>query len=149
MPNVFAGRISPLGNKHVDICANALCGQIDCGESCEHRTRTISCPFLAHSVPCLVGCQLKIVERGGTDAGLQYDEHDFIVLAQAGSYLIGEEQIISLDNPRIMRWRIVVDKHGNSVVAGSPAGVSLAAAELANDISELENELSERENKHG
>lgn len=111
-------KISPIVGRHKR-------GQ-SCGLNCPERLGSTTCPFFERDIPCLVGCTLKLVERGGTEHGLDYEEHAFFVVQQSGKYLIGEEQIISLDSPRFSRIRIMLDKNGEEVVAsGGSIGMSL------------------------
>lgn len=85
-----------------------------CGPNCPHRQKTISCPFFSPTVPCLVGCTIQY-SSGQVDEGLDYDEQAIFVIAQAGTHLIGYENIINIDSPKINRIRILTDKYGNEI----------------------------------
>lgn len=115
------GRLAPLGDKHRQHLGTAH----QCGKECKLRIDALSCPVFRDPVPCLVGCTIKIVERGSSEMGLDYEEHAFIVVLQSGKYLIGEESIVNIDSPRFSRIRVLRDKRGNEIEGGAPNGASL------------------------
>lgn len=113
---LFRTKRLALGNTH----SLADGETVPCGGECPHRLRSISCPF--SGAPCLVGCTVKQVLAG---EGFAYSEEDFFVVAQAGHYLVGEENIINLANPRATHLRIVTNKRGQLVHADSGLDGSL------------------------
>lgn len=106
---LFSRKTLLLGDAHVVDTAG---GAVPCGAACPHRLASISCPYFA--APCLVGCTVKQVLIG---EGMTHEEQEFFVVAQTGRYLVGQEVVINLDNPRAARLRVVKDKRGETVYA--------------------------------
>ncbi len=96
----------------------------ECGPNCTLRTSSISCPFFKETVPCLVGTEVQ-QKIGVPDDGIGYEELKIKVIAQSGRYLIGEEVILNLDNPRATYLRVLTDKRGAAVDAYADETVSL------------------------
>lgn len=120
-----------------------------CGPNCPHREKTISCPYFKPTVPCLVGCTIQYTQ-GVADEGLDYEQNDIFVIAQAGQYLIGFENIINMDSPRINRLRLLTDKYGNQI--SSPAaqeGITLfegmQEGEILSEVHELEGVIGKQD----
>lgn len=85
-----------------------------CGPNCPYRTKSISCPFFKPTVPCLVGCTIQY-SSGTPGEGLDYEEAAIFVISQAGTHLIGYENIVNIDSPKLNRLRILTDKYGNEL----------------------------------
>lgn len=96
----------------------------DCGPNCVHRLKSITCPYFKPTVPCLVGCEVQ--QRIGVPGeGIGYEEFAIRVIAQAGSFLIGEEVILNLSSPSAEFLRILTDK------AGNPVGTAIARKDVS------------------
>lgn len=104
-----------LGTRHQNFSEGTFSSQ-ECGPNCNSRLQSISCPFFKETVPCLVGSEVQ-QKLGIPGEGLGYEELSLKVVTQAGRYLIGEEVIINLDNPRATSLRLLITKSGNTVDA--------------------------------
>lgn len=102
-----------------------------CGAACPYRMKSISCPFW--KTPCLVGCTVKQVLLG---EGYSYTESEFFVIAQVGPYLIGEEVILNMHNPRAAHLRVVRNKRGELAQADSGLDGSLFDHDTAYEFTE-------------
>lgn len=114
--DLFVSKTLALGDTHIVLDDNHREQPVPCGHACPWRLQSISCPFFA--APCLVGSRVKQTLSGD---GYAYEELDMFVVAQHGRYLIGEEIILNLDNPRASKLRMVTNKRGMRVHARSSA----------------------------
>jgi len=112
-----------LGTRHLK-SANGVLESEECGPNCTSRKASISCPYFKETVPCLVGTEVQ-QQIGTPDDGLGYDQLNIKVISQSGRYLIGEEVIINLDNPRASFLRVLKDKYGVEVNASPSSDISL------------------------
>lgn len=143
---LFQNKKLILGDHHVAVADKK--GPAACGPNCPHRLTSITCPFFTPSTPCLVGCHVKQIldSPGGNPTASSHREIAIFVTSQAGQYLIGEENIINLGNPRSSYLRVLTNKHGQEIGVTENANVSLYDLEPGMKISEgslpLEGELA-------
>lgn len=133
---LFASKRLLLGDSH-QIDDMAL---VPCGAACSHRLASISCPFFR--TPCLVGCTVKQILAG---EGNDYQEAEFFVVSQIGQYLIGEEVVLNLANPRMQWLRVIKNKLGELVQADDGVTGSLFDVQSAFEFTEEDLERISRE----
>lgn len=109
-----------LGEVHVQ---QGLAGSPPCGPNCPARLKTITCPYFTPTTPCLVGCRVKQILDDGQPGN--HREINIFVTSQAGSFLIGEENLINLNNPRHTYLRIVSNKHGQEISVTESSNMTL------------------------
>lgn len=128
---LFQDKSLILGDQHVKV-PDGQGGA--CGPNCPHRLTSITCPYFS-GVPCLVGCNIKQV-LSGSDTGAPHEEIDIFVTSQAGYFLVGDENIIDLRNPRASHLRILTNKHGRQLGVTGAIPMSLFAMKTGVKISE-------------